>query len=563
MATAAVQYQGRTLQHEVPRVYAPLLVPSRYKGAHGGRGSAKCLGRGVRVMRFDGSYAAVETVQVGDLLMGPDSTPRQVLATTCGYGPLYSVVQKTAEDYVVNDAHILVLQHFGEPFEDILLISAADYCCASELFKKTTCGLVNHEGWRPTAVDVEPLGDGEYFGFELDGDRLFLLADGTVTHNSHFFAELLIKRCLLKTTRAVCVREFQSSLEQSCKRLLEDKIDKFKLGNEFRVMNTHIETPGDGVIIFQGMKQQTAESIKSLEGFDVAWVEEAQSLSDRSLTMLRPTIRLEDSELWFSWNPKLKTDPVDVLLRSEEKPPGAVVIEANYRDNPWFPDVLRAEMEWDRGRDPEKYAHIWLGQYEKHAESRVFKNWRVEEFETPAGTMFLFGGDWGFSVDPTVLVRMWLKPPKTLYIDHEAYKIGCEIDAIPDLFDRLACGCEPPRPCPSKDEHGMARLWPIFADSARPETISYLQKHGYPKIQAATKGPNSVKEGVIFLQGYDIVIHPRCVHTIDEFTMFSYKLDAMTGLVTPILSDKKNHVIDSARYAVEKLRGPAKRGLTW
>lgn len=363
---------------------------------------------------------------------------------------------------------------------------------------------------------------------------------GRGSGKSHAFADLLIERCLIRQpTRAVCVREFQRSLEQSVKRLLEDKIQAYDLARQFRVLNTHIETPGDGIIIFNGMQSHTAESIKSLEAYDLAWVEEAQSLSQRSLDLLRPTIREEGSEIWLSWNPRKATDPVDKLLRSDMTPPDAIVINASYRDNPFFPEVLRAEMEWDRARDPEKYAHVWLGEYERHSESRVFKNWIVEDFETPDDTLFYFGGDWGFSVDPTVLVRCWVKDRK-LFIDQEAYKVGCEIDATPTLFNMVP----------------GSREWTIVADSARPETISYLQRHGYPKIEAATKGANSVKEGVIFLQGYDIVIHPRCVHAIDEFTMYSYKTDPLTGDVTPILADKKNHVIDSVRYAVEKLRAP-------
>jgi len=376
---------------------------------------------------------------------------------------------------------------------------------------------------------------------------------------SHAFADLLIRRCLSRTpTRAVCIREFQASLEQSVKRLLEDKIKRHGLGTEFRVLNTHIDTPGDGIIIFQGMQSHTAESLKSLEGYDVAWVEEGQSLSERSLTMLRPTLRAPESELWFSWNPRSPTDPVDALLRGPDKPPGAIVIEANYPDNPWFPDVLRAEMEWDKRRDPEKYAHIWKGQHERRSESRVFKNWRVEEFETPKDATFYLGGDWGYAQDPSVLIRSWLKG-RTLYVDYEAYKIGCEIEDTPALFDGLTCGgCHPPKDC-KLPTHGMARAWPITADSARPETISYMQRHGYSRMAPAVKGPNSVNEGVTFLRGYDIVVHPRCQHTIDELTLYSWKTDPLTDEVLPILEDKKNHVIDSLRYALQRVRRhPAK-----
>lgn len=375
---------------------------------------------------------------------------------------------------------------------------------------------------------------------------------GRGSAKSHFFAELLIEKCLLERTRAVCIREKQISLEQSCKRLLEDKIDKFKLNSEFRVMNTHIKTPDDGVIIFQGMQKQTAESIKSLEGFNVAWVEEAQAISERSLTLLRPTIRQEGSELWFSWNPRDKKDPIEKFLRSDDTPSDAIVVRSNFRDNPWFPDVLRREMELDRRRDPDKYSHVWLGQYEANSEARVFKNWVEDEFETPDDVMLYFGGDWGFSVDPTVLVRCWLRERAgeraQLMIDHEAYQVGVEIDHIPALFDTVP----------------GSRNWPITADSARPETISYLKRHGFPKIESAIKGANSVKEGVIFLQGYDIVVHPRCVHTIEELIHYKFKRNELTNTVTPILEDKKNHVIDSLRYAVEKLRKPQVREfVTW
>lgn len=391
---------------------------------------------------------------------------------------------------------------------------------------------------------------------------------------SHVFAELLVERCMLEPTRAVCVREIQNSLEQSVKRLVEDKIKVFGVESMFRIMNTHIEAPNDGIIIFNGMQNHTADSIKSLEGYDVAWVEEAQSLSERSLTLLRPTIRKPNSELWFSWNPANETDPVDKLLRSKNPPPDAVVIHSTYHDNPWFPDVLRAEMEWDRENDIEKYTHVWLGGYEKHSEARVFKNWKVEEFEVPDDAVLMLGGDWGFSTDPTVLANTYEKRPTAeqlkanpatrtkLYISHEVYRVGCEIDHTPRLFDGLFCGCTiqkdgspQPEPCRNPQKHALARKLSIVADSARPETISYLRRHDYPRIEPAVKGANSVKEGVIFLQGYDIIIHPRCTHTIDEFTMYSYVVDKQTTIVTNVLEDKKNHVIDSVRYAAERARG--------
>ena len=189
---------------------------------------------------------------------------------------------------------------------------------------------------------------------------------GRGSGKSHFFAEKLIEDCLVERgTRAVCIREVQRTLKESAKRLIEDKLEAFGLGQAsgFKVFNEVIETPGDGVISFQGMQDHNAESIKSLEGYSRAWVEEAQTLSARSLALLRPTIREPGSELWFSWNPRRKTDPVDVLLRGPELPTDAVVVRANWDDNPLFPAVLEQERLDCLRTAPEQYAHIWEGDY--------------------------------------------------------------------------------------------------------------------------------------------------------------------------------------------------------
>lgn len=375
---------------------------------------------------------------------------------------------------------------------------------------------------------------------------------GRGSGKSHFFAELLIETAITKRgLRAVCLREVQKSLEQSVKRLLEDKIEKMRVGKAFEVLRTEIKTPGDGLIIFQGMQDHTSESIKSLEGYDIAWIEEAQSLSVRSFDLLRPTIRKAGSEIWASWNPEDPKDPVDAFFRGDPKPPDSIVVEANYSDNPFFDETeLVAEMEFDKRRDPDKYAHIWLGGYQRNSEARVFRNWKVAEFETPADARHFHGADWGFSVDPTTLVRCHIVG-RTLYIDREVYKVGCEIDQTPALFDKL-----------DPDAPGSARKWVIRADSARPETISYMQRHGYPRIEAALKGPSSVMDGIEFLKSYDIVVHPRCKHVADELALYSFKTDQKTKEVLPILEDKKNHVIDALRYALEGERNARKSSVS-
>jgi phage terminase large subunit len=191
-------------------------------------------------------------------------------------------------------------------------------------------------------------------------------------------------------------------------------------------------------------------------------------------------------------------------------------------------------MEYDRKRDPDKFQHIWRGEYLRNSEARVFRNWKVEDFDTLSNAMFRFGADWGFASDPTVLVRCYIDG-RTLYIDHEAWQIGCDIIDTPELFMSIQ----------------GAEKWPIVADSSRPETISHMRRHGFPKMLAAVKGQKSVEEGIEWLKSYDIVVHPRCTHTIDELSLYSYKTDTTTGAVLPVLEDKKNHVIDALRYALD------------
>lgn len=389
---------------------------------------------------------------------------------------------------------------------------------------------------------------------------------GRGSAKSHFFAELLIERCVMQPTRFVCLREIQNSLKQSVKLLLHDKIQKFGLNQWFDIREDRIMCPGEGLIIFQGMQNHTSDTIKSLEGFDGAWFAEAQNASEYSLKILRPTIRLDGSEIWADWNPKSPKDPIDVLLRGPEPPPRTIVVESNYEDNPWFPDVLREEMEYDKRRDYDKYLHVWRGKYEIHSQARVFRNWRKASFETPANARFYFGCDWGFAQDPTVLVRMFIKPeePRTLYIDREAWALGCEIDHTPALFAGTDTRPNPRWENPASRYTGIPEVmrWNIRADSANPQAISYMRRRGF-NITPAIKGPGSIEEGVGFIKSYDVVIHEdNCPHVIDEFENYSYEVDKKTQEVLPILADKKNHVIDSVRYALELTRRASSTAVT-
>jgi phage terminase large subunit len=371
---------------------------------------------------------------------------------------------------------------------------------------------------------------------------------------SHYVAETLVRDCFRGHVRAACIREVQNSIKDSVKQLIEDKIRKHNVLGHFKITEREIVGPNESLFIFRGLQNHTAASIKSLEGFNRPWYEEAQTLTQRSLDLAIPTFRTPGTEQLFTWNPEFSDDPVDKFFREgiEADDPDFICVTVNYEDNPWFPDDLRRDMERDKLRDIDKYNWIWRGGYRQNSEAQVFKNWKVERFDAPPpGTEILGGGDWGFSVDPTVGTLCFIVG-RTLYIWREVWAIGCEIDRTPALFDKLDPEWDAKHTDPNWQS--LARRVPIIADSARPETISYMQKHGYPNMRRAVKGPGSVEDGIEFLKNYDIVIHPDCIHTIDEYKLYSYKIDKKTQKVTTDLEDKNNHCIDADRYAVENVR---------
>ena len=361
---------------------------------------------------------------------------------------------------------------------------------------------------------------------------------GRGSGKSHAFAELLVEEATTGHIRAACLREVQGSIKDSSKQLIEDKIEKLGLSALFEITEREIRGPHDSLFIFKGLSTQTAAGIKSLEGFNRCWIDEAQAISRRSLEIATPTFRAPGAEMRFSWNPVKATDPVEVFFRRREGDKDFVCVTANYMDNPWLPEGLRADMERDRRRDPDRYAHVWLGGYEAKGEARVFRNWTVEDgLVAPKDAVFRFGADWGFATDPTVLVRCWIEG-RRLCVDFEAHAVGCEIDKTPALFETVP----------------GSREALITADSSRPETVSYMQRHGFPRIVPAIKGKGSVEDGVAFLKSFDIVVHPRCRHVIDELSTYAYRTDRLTGQVLNRLEDRRNHTIDALRYACEGAR---------
>lgn len=344
--------------------------------------------------------------------------------------------------------------------------------------------------------------------------------------------------------RVLCTREYQATIKDSVHQLLRTRIEGMGLVKEFRITENSVRHEITGSdFIFKGLRHDP-QGIKSLEGVTDVWIEEAASVSGESLLILDPTIRADGSEIWATWNPEDSEDPIEKFFANapdEDK----VVIKTTFRDNPFFPSTLEKQRAnaleiAKRTGDFEIYNWIWEGEFRKISSRFVFrKRVIVEDFDTPANVDFKHGADWGFANDPTALVRCYMTDAldgKHLWIDREAFGTGVEIDETPQLFDTIP----------------TARRWAIKADSARPETISYMKRKGF-NISAASKWSGSVEDGIAYLKGF-VCIHihrNNCPRMIEEARLYSYKVDRVTQEVLPVLVDAYNHGWDAVRYALD------------
>lgn len=391
----------------------------------------------------------------------------------------------------------------------------------------------------PRAARVQPLILSEAFTCLFEPHPIIGLHGGRGSAKSHSVGSALVARADAERKRIVCGREFQNSIAESVKELLDIKISELGLTAAFKSTDTKIEhRRNGGRITFIGLARNP-QSVKSLEGCDLFWGEEAQTFSSKSLDILLPTIRKPGSQMVFTWNPEDPEDPVDKLLRGPVPYPGAYVREVSYLDNPWFyQTTLPTQMEHMRATDPQKHKHVWLGQYRRASDAVVFRNVRSGYCAVPDTARPMFGLDLGFAKDPNALVKVYaLNDGKTLYFADELVGHGIPITDLPDWLDKM---------------QGV-RSFPITADSARPETIAHLNSAGF-SVRGAAKGAGSVKEGVSWLQGKEIVISPDCPYTAREFKLYSWQTDRITGAVLPVLEDDNNHTIDAGRYAVEDYR---------
>lgn len=356
---------------------------------------------------------------------------------------------------------------------------------------------------------------------------------------AYIFAEAGISGVILSA------REFMNSLEDSSMEEIKQAIRSVPwLNAYFDIGEKYIRTKNRRVWYgFAGLRQNL-DSIKSKARILIAWVDEAENVSEIAWIKLLPTVRENNSEVWITWNPEKDGSPTDDRFR-KHIPENSKIVELNYLDNPWFPEVLDQERLGDKDRlDDQTYAWIWDGAYRENSDAQMLAGkYQVSDFAPETGWDGpYFGLDFGFSQDPTAGVKTWVHDD-CLWIEYESGKIGLENDDIASfMIERL----------PSIENHT------VRADSSRPETISHIKSKGkenkrdnLPKIEGVEKWSGSVEDGIAHLRSYKkIIIHSRCVETLKEARLYSYKVDRLTGDVLTEIVDKHNHYFDAIRYAL-------------
>ncbi len=344
---------------------------------------------------------------------------------------------------------------------------------------------------------------------------------------------LLVRSCEGKH-RILCTREFQNSINESVYETLVSQIELLGLQSNFNIQKTSIKSISGSEFLFKGLRHNV-DSIKSMEGITDVWIAEADKVPRESLDKLLPTIRTKGSVFYIDFNTDSVEDPIYRMFIEKERPDATVLFQT-YKDNPHFPDVLRQQMEWDKEHDYDKYLWIWEGQPRSVSDACIFHGkFRSDYFDTPDDAQFFHGLDFGFAHDPLAAVRCFIKD-EVLFVDRETGGVGIEITDTPRVLDGIP----------------TFRKWSSIADNARPELISYLNKHGFVRMKGAKKGKGSIEDGIAKIRGFkEVVIHERCVETLQEFKLYSYKKNSTTGDITPIPEDAHNHYVDALRYALE------------
>lgn len=392
-----------------------------------------------------------------------------------------------------------------------------------------------------------------------------IVMGGRASTKTRTVTTIITERARFRPERVACFREIQQSIEDSSYQELVDEIARKGESTEFRVINneiTHKATKSK--FRFKGLyRNQT--TVKGFAGITIAWVEEAENVSQSSWEILRPTIRAEGSEIWVTFNPNKETDPtwkiwVEPFYNKLRENGGIyeddenLIIECNYSDNPWFYDTpLPSQMRLMKETDYDRYMWVWEGKFNKRSDEQIFGGkWRTDTFEPqPHWHGPYYGLDWGFSTDPLAAVEVYVEElpgdRRNVYIYREGGRVGLEITDTATALEQWFPG-------------GKRHKW--IADSARPEMISHMKNKAGYNMHPCVKWPGSVEDGIAWLRGCDsIIIHDRCTELKDEAMNYNYKVDKLTGNVLTDIVDAHNHYWDAVRYALGDMI--VQRGSGW
>lgn len=355
-----------------------------------------------------------------------------------------------------------------------------------------------------------------------------------------------------------CFREWMNSIKESNHRVLKQQIELMGLGDFYDVGRDSITGANGTEFAFAGLRTDPRK-VKGMEGMDFAWVDEAAKVPKESWGLLGPTLfRNSGARMIVSFNPEDEEDPSSQMFIV--KPiPGSKLVRLTQADNPFFTKEMLQEMEHAYATDPETAAHIWGGEFRRNSDAQILRGKYIVEDFTPGCDWSgpYFGADFGLT-DPNVLMKLWIHQRK-LFVEYEASGSKVELMELADLWSQVP-GSR--RFVKLQGRDILAPQQPeIRCDNSRPETIGYMRNFGFNAVPAK-KWPGSVEEGIVFLRNFDqIVIHSRCKGTEQEFRLYSYKVDRLSGQVLSVIVDRYNHRIDAIRYALEPIITQEREGI--
>lgn len=355
---------------------------------------------------------------------------------------------------------------------------------------------------------------------------------GRYSLKSHTVARYLLIRARLTKTRVACFREFQNSIADSSYQLLRDLIKQYNLNDFEATQNSIINKLNGSDFIFKGL-WNNEQSIKSLEGIDVAWVEEAQTVSEKSLEVLTPTVRKEGSQIIYTYNRLLEEDPVHNRLVMQGRP-NTLIINVNYDiaiKYGMMPDVILKEIEDDKEKRPALYKHKWLG--EPHSlERKIYKDWAFIDSIPHEARLERYGVDFGYSNDPTAIAAVY-KYNGGIILDETTYQKGLSNKQIADILKNAPKAL-------------------VIADSAEPKSIDEIASYGI-SIMPTKKGADSINQGIQYVQDQRISVTKRSTNIIKEYQNYLWIIDR-EGKIINEPSPIYNHAMDAIRYAINSLR---------